>query len=480
MKYFIWIIAIGFAVCGIIPAQAQYIGDNEKIIIWPPECTAGPSLECPPLFESSLNALLKPINESDIVLVGKIIDVKKLLEQNQTEYSIKVDKYIKTPKPFDLITAIGDGIYENDFASLNEVTYYNLPIFKKDDLVFVYLKRENGTYKLAPNSFSVYKNLPTGPPPENLLATVEKLEYHDDDTITIQGLVKKGFIFESSLRNQDSSVYLTIRNPEDQIYENKTIDVKPDGTFSHSFTIRGKLGIDGQYSSDVKFGGTTWSSVFPYKSGKIQPPLKQFKSGIPIEEIKCKENLQLIIKNNGNPACVKTDSLEKLYLRGWGDCAWNCSHPLPENIFESEPNVPSDFSFKYHFGIDGKSVYDSKKNLLLADRVCDPPIELKIELSSQEKEIIWDSIKKNDFFSFTSFTQNCDDSGVCLHVTPETITTLSITANGKEHAVQHRDSYRYKDNPSYLKFEEIAQTIQNILRTKDDYTNLPTPRCAYQ
>lgn len=67
---------------------------------------------------------------------------------------------------------------------------------------------------------------------------------------------------------------------------------------------------------------------------KLDSPLKQFKSGIPINEITCKEHLQLIIKNNGNPACVKSESFEKLYLRGWGDCAWNCSHPIPENIIE--------------------------------------------------------------------------------------------------------------------------------------------------
>ena len=74
----------------------------------------------------------------------------------------------------------------------------------------------------------------------------------------------------------------------------------------------------------------------------MPPPLKQFKSGIPIEEIQCKENLQLVIKNNGNPACVKSTSLGKLYLRGWGDCAWNCSHEIPEKLIESQSESSSD------------------------------------------------------------------------------------------------------------------------------------------
>jgi hypothetical protein len=49
----------------------------------------------------------------------------------------------------------------------------------------------------------------------------------------------------------------------------------------------------------------------------VLSPLKQFKSGIQIDKITCKENLQLIIKNNGNPACVKPETKIKLVERGW-------------------------------------------------------------------------------------------------------------------------------------------------------------------
>ena len=48
------------------------------------------------------------------------------------------------------------------------------------------------------------------------------------------------------------------------------------------------------------------------------PPLKQFRSGIPSEEIKCKEGLDLVIKvSSGSPACVKPQSKQKLLERGW-------------------------------------------------------------------------------------------------------------------------------------------------------------------
>ncbi len=56
--------------------------------------------------------------------------------------------------------------------------------------------------------------------------------------------------------------------------------------------------------------------VIPFDNDVFfQSPLKQFKSGIAIDKITCKENLQLIIKNNGNPACVKSDTIPKLVER---------------------------------------------------------------------------------------------------------------------------------------------------------------------
>jgi len=48
------------------------------------------------------------------------------------------------------------------------------------------------------------------------------------------------------------------------------------------------------------------------------PPRKQFRAGIPSEEIKCKEGLDLVIKvSSSSPACVKPQSKQKLLELGW-------------------------------------------------------------------------------------------------------------------------------------------------------------------
>lgn len=47
-------------------------------------------------------------------------------------------------------------------------------------------------------------------------------------------------------------------------------------------------------------------------------PIEQFREGVPINEIVCKENLVVVIKSSTfTPACVKQKTAEKLITRGW-------------------------------------------------------------------------------------------------------------------------------------------------------------------
>jgi hypothetical protein len=68
-----------------------------------------------------------------------------------------------------------------------------------------------------------------------------------------------------------------------------------------------------------KVEGVYVASSYSYKL--VQPsslsPLKQYQIGISQYEVKCKDNLQLVIKYNGSPACVKPETKQKLIERGW-------------------------------------------------------------------------------------------------------------------------------------------------------------------
>jgi len=50
----------------------------------------------------------------------------------------------------------------------------------------------------------------------------------------------------------------------------------------------------------------------------VYTPPKQIAKGIEPEKVICKDGLELIIKNDQSPACVRSETAEKLEERGWG------------------------------------------------------------------------------------------------------------------------------------------------------------------
>ena len=77
----------------------------------------------------------------------------------------------------------------------------------------------------------------------------------------------------------------------------------------------------------------------------IFSPLKQFKSGIKIDEIQCKDDLVLILKFDGSPACVTYGTANKLIQREWTICSdeikYYRGHPCG---IRSSPGISSDNS----------------------------------------------------------------------------------------------------------------------------------------
>ena len=65
----------------------------------------------------------------------------------------------------------------------------------------------------------------------------------------------------------------------------------------------------------------------------IDPPLKQFKSGIDAKDVVCKEGLQLVIKSkDGSPACVKPATASKLVKQGWAKKILSSSEPDRKSV----------------------------------------------------------------------------------------------------------------------------------------------------
>ncbi len=57
-------------------------------------------------------------------------------------------------------------------------------------------------------------------------------------------------------------------------------------------------------------------SMMSFANADMESPKKQLKNGILVEEIQCNTGLELVIRNNGTPACVKPETVEKMHQRG--------------------------------------------------------------------------------------------------------------------------------------------------------------------
>ena len=94
----------------------------------------------------------------------------------------------------------------------------------------------------------------------------------------------------------------TIDNNLGLIVNKGSIDVGLYGTLNNDGIIRDSGMITGVNPSSIR---------------NIPSPLKQIQNGISIDSIECKGSLQLVIKNDSSPACVKTKTIPNLIERKW-------------------------------------------------------------------------------------------------------------------------------------------------------------------
>ena len=74
-------------------------------------------------------------------------------------------------------------------------------------------------------------------------------------------------------------------------------------------------------------------------ASSLPSPLKQFKSGIAVDEVQCKEVLGLMVKHDGTPACVKFETILKLVERGWAKNGSEINHALSSYMNKIIPTL---------------------------------------------------------------------------------------------------------------------------------------------
>lgn len=102
-----------------------------------------------------------------------------------------------------------------------------------------------------------------------------------------------------------------------------------------------------------------------YSIAYFSPPLKQIQDGTEPTNVTCTEGLELVLKlSNGQPACIKSSSVEKLIERGWA------IHVLPD--YEKNEDNNSVIFATGNFEVDTTDVqYFKNSNGYLAKPAAD-------------------------------------------------------------------------------------------------------------
>lgn len=279
------------------------------------------------------------LNTQKLVILGHVDSVET--RPDKTEYAVSVLEYVKSPDEFEkknTITIIGCA--EGQMGGC--VTFD-----KGQDVLFV-LNEENNVLQVSEVSFVA---------PNSNCAVDDFFELNDAKyglEISQNNETKQFFTgdpiditFYAYNKQLDNSPYkVTVEffrannnTVFSKTFEGKFEDCVPNVKLETTFTPSdmGKYGK--RFTASYGGGEMLWG--FPIVE-KGATPLKQFKVGVSIDKIQCRDNFVLIQKYDESPACVTYQTGVKLIDRGWGTCGdgitHNRGHPCGPH---SSPGTPS-------------------------------------------------------------------------------------------------------------------------------------------
>ncbi len=264
------------------------------------------------------------LKESDVSVVGKITSLEKISEEGKTEYVINVEEFMKLIPPMVQpgvnLTAVAEGrFYEVGDRGLFFLNFL-------DD-------HKNGTDDILKSKYKISELSKTTK--SNCSGTV----------LLGSTFVADEFILSQNGKNQNLHTKFPTNQPLNITFDAYNRNLTSQ-TMDFQFKVLTQQGPILSEQQQIRFeeckksAQTTWifTPTFPgsyaiqaLMGGKevytlsglvvedyVAPALKQFKSGIAAEDVKCKQSFQLVIKaRDGSPICVKPQTKAKLIQRGW-------------------------------------------------------------------------------------------------------------------------------------------------------------------
>ncbi|MDC8452098.1 MAG: hypothetical protein LV477_04205 [Candidatus Nitrosotalea sp.] len=152
----------------------------------------------------------------------------------------------------------------------------------------------------------------------NMHLDIDKNSYLPGDQVSVLGTANSNTLIQLSLIDPSGTSIRSAKTFSDKTghfsLSNFTIPINVVSGIWQIGATGGVMHVHTQIvvnSTNHSYGMKTDNAITP-------SPLKQFKSGIDTQDVKCRKDLMLVIKTtDGSPACVKPDTVQKLIERGW-------------------------------------------------------------------------------------------------------------------------------------------------------------------
>ena len=142
---------------------------------------------------------------------------------------------------------------------------------------------------------------------------------------------------------------------------------------------------------------------------------------------------------------------------------------------KAPPAIDDNFNITFRYGVGAKNELNTFEGTYQKDMVVDPSITVNLSLSSEEKERIYQKMFEKNFFDYPDrFPQRRDRI-----VTPSMEYYLKVEYGYKIKEVSWDDNSLFENENIEKGLNDISGLIIEIIESKDEYKNLPTPRGGY-
>ena len=139
----------------------------------------------------------------------------------------------------------------------------------------------------------------------------------------------------------------------------------------------------------------------------------------------------------------------------------------------------SDFNFIFKYGVTGRNTLDTLQGTFTKDMVMDAAITIKLTLSGEEMDSIYQKMVEIDFFSYPDkFSVDVPEGELKTEVSPYATYFFRVTYGAKTKELLWHDKLTNSDEKAD-KLKELINFIRNIIESREEYKNLPEARSGY-